>query len=72
MNQPTKAAVTPVTAPVKAGKVFTWRTIARVLNAMPFGVCECKTVHEAKMYVYSLVLLIMGFVLAGIEKGGML
>lgn len=72
MNQSPKAAVTPVTAPVRAGKVFTWRTIARFLNAIPLGVCECKTVHDAKMCVYCLVLLMLGFVLAGIEKGGVL
>ena len=33
---------------------FSWQTVADVLNSLPLGVCACKTVHDAKMYVYCL------------------
>lgn len=52
--------------------LFSWDTIVSVLNKLPLGICECKSVHEAKMYVYCLSLIVLAFILAAIEKGGVL
>lgn len=52
--------------------LFSWDTIVSVLNKLPLGICECKSVHEAKMYVYCLSLIVLAFILAAIEKGGLL
>ena len=49
---------------------FSWQTVADVLNSLPLGVCACKTVHDAKMYVYCFVLFLFVFIVAGIGEGG--
>lgn len=46
-------------------KFFTWATVARIYNAMPLGVCECKTIKDAKGYTKVLVLIVIAFLLAG-------
>ena len=51
-------------------KIISWRTVANMLNSLPMGVCECKTVHDAKMYVYCFVLFLFVFIVAGIGEGG--
>mgnify|MGYP004514055879 FL=1 len=58
-------------------KFFTWATVARIYNAMPFGVCECETIENAKGYTKALVLIVIAFLLAGmydaiLQKGGAL
>ena len=53
-------------------KHLSWRTVANMLNSLPMGVCECKTVHDAKMYVYCFVLFLFVFIVAGIGEGGAL
>lgn len=50
--------------------IFSWETVANLLNRLPMGVCECKTVHDAKMYVYCFVLFLFVFIVAGIGEGG--
>lgn len=50
-------------------KFFSWATIARIYNAMPLGMCECKTTLDAKGYTLALVLIISAFVLAGMKGG---
>lgn len=56
----------------KRSRIFSWHNVANLLNAMPLGICECKTAEDAKGYVKALSLLISGFILAAIEKGGSL
>ena len=51
---------------------FSWQTVADVLNSLPMGVCECRTVQDAKDYVKMFVILTAVFLLAGIEEGGAL
>ena len=66
----TARVTTPV--PVKVGTIFSWHTAARVLNALPLGICECKTIEDAKGYVKALTIILSMFLLAAIEKGGTL
>ena len=51
-------------------KHLSWRTVANMLNSLPMGICECETVHDAKMYVYCFVLFLFVFIVAGIGEGG--
>ena len=52
--------------------IFSWANIARMLNAVPMGICECKTEADAKGYVKALAVILSAFVLAAIEEGGIL
>lgn len=72
MKQTFEAVGTSVPASVKAGNIFSWVTVSRVLNAIPLGICECKTEADAKGYVKALVVILSAFFLAAIEKGGIL
>lgn len=72
MKHLNQATGTPIPVSVKAGNVFSWVTVSRVLNAIPLGICECKTEADAKGYVKALVIILSAFVLAAIEKGGVL
>ena len=51
MKQTIEATGTPVPVSVKAGTIFSWANVARILNAIPMGICECKTEADAKGYV---------------------
>ena len=31
--------------------LFSWHNIACFLNCLPLGICECKSIHDAKMYM---------------------
>lgn len=57
---------------MKTKDLFSWATVARLLNALPLGVCECRTVQDAKDYVKAFVVLTAVFLLAGLEEGGAL
>lgn len=70
MKQTIQATGTPVPVSVRAGKFFSWRNVAKVFNVLPFGVCECESVDDAKGYVKALILLIFAFLIARMEKGG--
>ena len=73
MKQTTTAAgTTTVPASVKAGTIFSWANVARMLNAIPMGICECKTEADAKGYIKALAVILSAFVLAAIEEGGAL
>ena len=72
MKQTIEVAGTYVPASVKAGMIFSWHTVAKVLNALPLGICECKTIEDAKGYVKALTIILSMFLLAAIEKGGTL
>lgn len=72
MKQTFEAAGIPIPASVKAGTIFSWATVAHVLNAIPFGICECKTEADAKGYVKTLAIILSAFILAAIEEGGIL
>lgn len=52
--------------------IFSWETVANLLNRLPLGVCECRTVQDAKDYVKVFVILTAVFLLAGLEEGGAL
>ena len=52
--------------------IFSWANVARMLNAIPMGICECKTEADAKGYVKALAVILSAFVLAAIEEGGVL
>ena len=57
---------------MKTNKFFSWETVANLLNRLPMGVCECRTIQDAKDYVKMFVILTSIFLLAGIEEGGVL
>ena len=69
MKQSTQATGTPVPVSVKAGKIFSWRTIAKSLKALSFGLLECDNKNEVIGYVKVLILLMSAFILAGLEGG---
>lgn len=70
MKQTIQATGTPVPVSVKAGKFFSWRNVAKIFNALPFGICECNDIDHAEGYVKVLILLMSAFLIAGMEKGG--
>ena len=72
MKQTIEATGTPVPVSVKAGTIFSWVNAARVLNAIPLGICECKNEDDAKGYVKTLAIILSAFILAAIEEGGIL
>ncbi|MDB9117477.1 hypothetical protein PN597_19545 [Parabacteroides merdae] len=72
MKQTIEATGTPVPVSVKAGTIFSWANVARILNAIPMGICECKTEADAKGYVKALAVILSALVLAAIEEGGIL
>ena len=72
MRNSAKATGTPVPVSVKAGKLLSWATFARLLNALPWGMCECGTIDEAKGYAKVLLIFIAVILLSGLEKGGAL
>ena len=78
MKQPKSAAGINIPASVKAGTIFSWATVARMLNALPMGVCECRTEEDAKSYVKAFILILSAFILAGmydsvlLQEGGAL
>lgn len=51
--------------------IFSWETVANLLNRLPLGVCECRTVQDAKDYVKAFVLLTAVFLLSGLEGGAL-
>lgn len=52
--------------------VFSWRSIAKLLTVLSFGLLECDNRNDVIGYVKVLILLMSAFVLAGLEKGGSL
>lgn len=69
MKQLNLTTVAPVTVPVqKVGeRIFSWRTIARVFNSLPLGICKCESEEDAKGYLKALLLLLSCFILSGLE-----
>lgn len=51
--------------------IFSWETVANLLNRLPMGVCECRTIQDAKDYVKAFVILTAVFLLAGLEGGAL-
>ena len=56
---------------MKAKYFFSWETVANLLNLLPMGVCECRTIQDAKDYVKAFVILTAVFLLAGLEGGAL-
>lgn len=52
--------------------VLSWRSIAKLLTVLSFGLLECDNRNDVIGYVKVLILLMSAFVLAGLEKGGSL
>ena len=52
--------------------VLSWRTIAKSLKALSFGLLECDNKNDVIGYVKVLILLMSAFVLAGLEGGAKL
>lgn len=71
MKQSIQAISTPVPMSVKAGKILSWRTIAKLLTFMSFGLLECDNRNDVIGYVKVLILLMSAFVLAGLEGGAL-
>lgn len=53
-------------------KLISWATVARIYNALPFEVCKCETIEDAKGYTKTLFYLLSALFVAGLEKGGAL
>ena len=51
--------------------IISWETVANLLNRLPLGVCECRTVQDAKDYVKAFVVLTAVFLLSGLEGGAL-
>ena len=49
--------------------VLSWRTNAKSLKALSFGLLECDNKNDVIGYVKVLILLMSAFVLAGLEGG---
>ena len=56
---------------MRTNKFFSWETVANLLNRLPMGVCECRTIQDAKDYVKAFVILTAVFLLAGLEGGAL-
>lgn len=52
--------------------VLSWRSIAKLLTVLSFGLLECDNRNDVLGYVKVLILLMSAFILAGLEKGGSL
>lgn len=52
--------------------VLSWRSIAKLLTVLSFGLLECDNRNDVIGYVKVLILLMSAFILAGLEKGGSL
>lgn len=72
MKQTIQATSVNTLVSVKVGTFLSWHTVAKVLNALPLGICECKTIEDAKGYIKALAIILSMFLLAAIEKGGTL
>lgn len=49
--------------------VLSWRSIAKLLTVLSFGLLECDNRNDVLGYVKVLILLMSAFVLAGLEGG---
>ena len=49
--------------------VLSWRSIAKLLTVLSFGLLECDNRNDVIGYVKVLILLMSAFVLAGLEGG---
>ena len=49
--------------------VLSWRSFAKSLKALSFGLLECDNKNDVIGYVKVLILLMSAFVLAGLEGG---
>lgn len=50
---------------------FSWRSIAKLLTFMSFGLLECDNKNDVIGYVKVLILLMSAFILAGLEGGAL-
>ena len=67
-----QSIVTSTTTSAHETSILSWHTLAIILNALPLGICQCKTAQEAKMYIRVILLAFSAILLAGLEKGGLL
>lgn len=51
--------------------VLSWRSIAKLLTVLSFGLLECDNRNDVIGYVKVLILLMSAFVLAGLEGGAL-
>ena len=51
--------------------VLSWRSIAKLLTFMSFGLLECDNKNDVIGYVKVLILLMSAFILAGMEGGAL-
>ena len=50
---------------------LSWRSIAKLLTFMSFGLLECDNKNDVIGYVKVLILLMSAFILAGLEGGAL-
>lgn len=50
---------------------FSWRSIAKLLTFMSFGLLDCDNKNDVIGYVKVLILLMSAFILAGMEGGAL-
>ena len=72
MRKFNEAAGMPVPASVKAGKLLSWRTAAKIYKALSMGLVDKVTEEEAKGYTKYLLLLISAITISGLMEGGVL
>ena len=62
MKQSIQATGTPVPVSVKAGKIFSWRTIAKLLTVLSFGLLEDDNKNDVIGYVKGRIVLMSAFI----------
>lgn len=63
MKQLIEAAGASVPASVEAGTIFSWATMSKVYNSIPFNICPCETDDDAKQYTKALCIVLIGFII---------
>lgn len=48
---------------VKVGTIFSWTTVSKVFNSLPFDICPCETNEDAKQYTKVLCITFSVFII---------
>ena len=67
MKQTIEATGTPVPVSVKAGTIFSWTSVSKMYNSLPFDICPSETDADAKQYTKVLCMVVVGFIIGFCE-----
>lgn len=60
---PVNNSIQQTTSTHETGKFFSWNTIQKFYNAMPYEIAPCKNTYEAKMYTCTILAMLSAFIL---------